>query len=90
MCYRYFINIRTELMAQIIVRNLDDQLKARLQMKAEILGHSMEEEVRQIIEKALDDKPSNLGNKIAARFEGLNFDSDNSIFKEQSIKNPEL
>jgi antitoxin FitA len=41
-------------MAQILVRNLDDRLKARLQRRARSNGRSMEAEVREILSSALN------------------------------------
>jgi antitoxin FitA len=40
-------------MAQLVVRNLDDQLKERLRQSAAAHGHSMEEEARLILHRAL-------------------------------------
>lgn len=40
-------------MAQILVRNLDDRLKARLQRRAKRNGRSMEAEAREILRDAL-------------------------------------
>lgn len=40
-------------MAQILVRNLDDPLKARLQRRAKRNGRSMEAEAREILRDAL-------------------------------------
>ncbi|WP_276204783.1 MULTISPECIES: hypothetical protein [unclassified Halomonas] len=40
-------------MAAITVRNLDDELKAQRRVQAANHGHSMEEEVRLILRKAL-------------------------------------
>lgn len=40
-------------MAQILVRNLDDRLKARLQRRAKRNGRSMEAEAREILQDAL-------------------------------------
>jgi antitoxin FitA len=42
-------------MAQILVRNLDDRVKARLQRRAKRNGRSMEEEAREILRNALKD-----------------------------------
>jgi plasmid stability protein len=41
------------MMAQILVRNVEDRLKARLQKRAKRNGHSMEAEVREILRDAL-------------------------------------
>jgi plasmid stability protein len=40
-------------MAQILIRNLDDGLKGRLQRRAKHHGHSMEAEARDILRNAL-------------------------------------
>ena len=58
-------------MAQLLVRNLETQLKVRLQKRAKRHGQSMEEEVRDILRDALkqEDVPSSgLGTEIAALF----------------------
>ena len=58
-------------MAQFIVRDLEESVKARLKRRAERHGRSMEEEVRQILRNALKDEnrpPPKLGSRIAARF----------------------
>ena len=39
-------------MAQVIVRNLDDQVVAALERKAELHGCSLEQELRDILSKA--------------------------------------
>ncbi|MCY1295197.1 hypothetical protein D9M68_336540 [compost metagenome] len=53
-------------MASITIRNLDDELKARLRVVAASHGRSMEEEVRVILAEALakQDKPSGMGTRI--------------------------
>jgi len=43
-------------MAQILVRNLDDRLKLRLQRRAKQNSRSMEEEAREILRSALREK----------------------------------
>jgi plasmid stability protein len=61
-------------MGQILVRKVDDALKRKLQRRAERHGHSMEEEVRNILRNAVKDesKPEKgLGTMIAERFRGL-------------------
>ncbi|MCY1283685.1 hypothetical protein D9M68_524130 [compost metagenome] len=57
-------------MASITIRNLDDDLKARLRVVAASHGRSMEEEVRVILAEALakQDKPSGMGSRIHSRF----------------------
>ncbi len=58
-------------MAQLLVRNIDEDLKARLKRRALAHGNSMEEEVRQILHCALNESvPSGVGfgRRIAGRF----------------------
>jgi len=58
-------------MAQLIVRDLEDAVKARLKRLAERHGRSMEEEVRDILRNAAKEEnlpPPDLGSRIAARF----------------------
>ena len=43
-------------MAQLVVRNLDDEVKAKLRRRAEAHGHSMEEEVRAILRDAVKEE----------------------------------
>jgi plasmid stability protein len=58
-------------MAQFIVRNLEDDVKARLKRRATHHGRSMEEEVRHILRDAVKEqnqRVTKLGSRIAARF----------------------
>ena len=58
-------------MAQIVIRQLDDDVKAKLQRRAREHGRSTEEEVREILRNAVRDQdrpPSRLGTRISARF----------------------
>ncbi len=58
-------------MAQLIVRNLEDEVKEKLRRLAAAHGRSMEEEVRAILRDAVKDGPrpkAGLGTRIAARF----------------------
>ena len=64
-------------MAQVIVRNIDDDVKAGLKRRASQHGWSMEEEVRQILRRAVSEKTqtrTKLGSRIAARFAGAGLD----------------
>ena len=60
-------------MASITVRDLDDSLKARLRIQSAQHGHSMEEEVRQILRRALSGKVEQLGlgTRLSERFSEL-------------------
>jgi plasmid stability protein len=60
-------------MAQVIVRNIEDDVKAGLKARASEHGWSMEEEVRQILRRAVSAEARvrpKLGSRIAARFVG--------------------
>ncbi|MBT9560097.1 MAG: toxin-antitoxin system [Myxococcales bacterium] len=65
-------------MAQMLIRNLDDDIKARLVRQAKMNGRSAEEEARTILRLALapdeDNQPSGLGTQWAKAFSHLNFD----------------
>jgi len=68
-------------MAQLLVRNLDENVKERLRRRAALRGHSMEEEVRDILRAAADQElevqpVTGLGTRIARRFAGLGLDAD--------------
>ena len=61
-------------MASITIRNLDDDVKTRLRMRAAEKGRSMEEEARQILREAVgrEEAPANgLGTAIHERFKPL-------------------
>ena len=61
-------------MPQLLVRNLDAEVKSRLQRRARRHGRSMEEEVREILRDATKAEATNrkgLGTRIAARFRAI-------------------
>jgi antitoxin FitA len=57
-------------MASITIRNLDDDIKRRLRVRAAEHGRSMEEEARDILRQVVGQPsaPLNLGQAIHARF----------------------
>jgi plasmid stability protein len=61
--------------AQLVVRNLEQDVKARLQKRAKKHGRSMEEEVRDILRNAVGrDKPKaqeGFGTRFASHFKGI-------------------
>ncbi len=65
-------------MAQMIVRNIGEDLKAGLKRLAGQHGWSMEEEVRQILYRAVQEagngNPGKLGTRMAACFAGIGLD----------------
>ena len=61
-------------MAQLVVRNIENEVKTRLQRRAKRNGRSMEEEVREILRDAAKNEGSRrkgLGTEIAALFRGI-------------------
>jgi antitoxin FitA len=66
-------------MAQLVVRNLEEDVKARLQRRAARHGRSMEEEIRDILRDAVKNegrRAGGLGTRIAKRFKGIGLDQD--------------
>lgn len=64
-------------MAQLVVRNLEDDVKRRLQRRAARHGRSMEDEVRDILRDAVKDEDRRtvgLGTEIAAMFAEVGFE----------------
>jgi antitoxin FitA len=56
-------------MAQVIVRNLDDDVVSSLKFKAELHGHSLEQELRNILKRAAEltsEEKLALADRIAA------------------------
>jgi plasmid stability protein len=81
-CYHQSPNVppktRNLEIAQIIVRNLESDLKTALKQRASQHGCSMEEEIRQILRRAVNEAttaPYGLGSRIAARFADLGLDA---------------
>jgi plasmid stability protein len=66
-------------MGQLLVRQLDDNVKAKLQRRARRHGRSTEEEVREILSNAVrgeDGMRAPLGSRLAARFTRIGLDED--------------
>jgi antitoxin FitA len=66
-------SLREASVAQILIRNLEDDVKAKLQRRARSHGRSTEEEVREILRAAVyveEGARSPLGTRIARRFAG--------------------
>ncbi len=78
-------------MAQFVVRNIENAVKARLQRRARRNGRSMEEEVRDILRDAVngEDVPAGgLGTEISALFAKVGLDSDIPELRGHEIKPP--
>jgi antitoxin FitA len=79
-------------MAQILVRDIEDDVKERLQRRAARHGHSMEAEIRDILRdvvKADMEPAGGLGTEIAALFRGIGLKRGEEIpeLRGFSIKN---
>jgi plasmid stability protein len=65
--------------AQILIRRLDDDVKAALQRRARRHGRSTEQEAREILASAVhsgEQAPGRLGSRIAARFQGVGLEGE--------------
>jgi antitoxin FitA len=66
-------------MAQVLIRNIEEDVKTLLKQRAMRHGQSMEEEVRQILRDAVmsgTPLPIKLGSRIAERFSCIGLESD--------------
>ncbi len=78
-------------MAQFVVRNLADSVKARLQRRARRNGHSLEEEVRDILRVAVNEEDvpaAGLGTEISALFAKAGLDSELPELRGHSLQPP--
>lgn len=76
-------------MAQLIVRQLDDDVKLALQRRARAHDRSTEEEVREILRAAVhtgQSAPVKLGTTIADRFRGHGLRDDIAELRGQPIR----
>ena len=80
-------------MAQVLVRQLDDDLKEKLQRRARRHGRSTEEEIREILRNAVRGEGSirmPLGSRIAARFRRVGLDEEIPELRGQSARPAKL
>jgi plasmid stability protein len=78
-------------MAQLVVRNLENEVKNKLQRRARRNGRSMEAEVRDILRNAANEEEAatgNLGSDIATLFQNLGLKEDIPELRGQAIKPP--
>jgi len=76
-------------MGQLVVRNIENAVKTRLQRRARKHGRSMEEEVRDILRNAVneEDVPAGgLGSEISSLFTNVGLDSDIPELRGHQIK----
>jgi plasmid stability protein len=80
-------------MAQLIVRNLETEVKQRLQRRALRHGRSMEEEARDILRDALKEEVQargGLGTEIASLFRGIGLDEGIAELRGHTMKPAEF
>jgi antitoxin FitA len=72
------ISTLERLMAQLLVRNLDDDIKSKLQQRARRHGRSTEEEVREILRNAVWNTQTTepLGKRLRALFGEIGLEED--------------
>ena len=78
-------------MAQLVVRNLENSVKDRLQRRAKRHGRSMEEEVRDILRHAVHEEQApagGLGTEIARLFSREGLQSEIGELRGHRIKAP--
>ena len=83
------IVISNQAVAQLIVRDLEEEVKRRLQGLARRHGRSTEAEVREILRAAVAGEtapPGPLGSRLAARFTGVGLDEPFPEFRDQAAK----
>ena len=80
-------------MAQILIRQLDDDVKRKLVQRARRHGRSTEEEVREILRNAVrdaDEPPIRLGSRISARFTGIGLQEEISELRGHPVRPAEF
>jgi plasmid stability protein len=75
--------------AQILIRQLDEDTKSKLRRLAQQHGRSTEEEVREILRNAVrevDEPPAKVGSRIAARFSGVGLKQEVAELRGQPVQ----
>lgn len=76
-------------MAQFVVRNIEAEVKLRLQRRAKRHRRSMEEEIRDILRNAAREKDASeggLGSAIASLFTKVGFDAEIPELRGHEVK----
>ena len=76
-------------MAQLIISDLEDEVKAKLQRRAKRHGRSLKEEVRQILRDATKTETANrkgLGTEIASHFRKIGLRKGEEIKELREIR----
>jgi antitoxin FitA len=81
-------------MAQLIVRNLEDDVRDKLRALAAKHGRSMEEEIREILREAVlrtsIEVSAKLGTRVAKRFKQYGLDGEIEELRGQPAKPADL
>lgn len=80
-------------MAQLIVRNLEDDVRDKLRDLARSHGRSMEEEAREILRGAVLNQRTaspQIGSRLAQRFAAVGLDEPIPELRGQPVKPPNL
>lgn len=80
-------------MAQVVVRQLDQNVKERLKRRAKRHGRSVEAEIREILQTAVHEVSppvTRLGSRIAARFKGKGLREELPELRGQPARGAEL
>jgi plasmid stability protein len=80
-------------MAQVIVRNLDETVKRKLQQRAARHGRSMEAEIREILRDAVKDdvrRRSGFGTEATTLFRGIGLEEPIRELRGYPIKPPKF
>jgi plasmid stability protein len=91
-CVAIMIATETD-MAQLIVRDLDDAVKRKLQRRAAQHGRSMEEEIRDILRDAIKDdgrRRGGFGTESAKLFRGIGLEEPIRELRGYPIKPPKF
>jgi plasmid stability protein len=81
--------LEASIMAQMVVRNLEDDVKLKLQQRARQHGRSTEEEVREILREAVRSEPQKtkpLGKRLKALFSDIGLEQDILEWRGQPAK----
>jgi antitoxin FitA len=77
-------------MAQLVVRNIEEDVKTRLKRRAKQHGQSLEEEVRDILRDAARERKlksgGGLGTEIAAMFSTIGLEQEITELRGHKIK----
>jgi plasmid stability protein len=80
-------DVEEEGVAQFVVRNIEKEVKLRLQRRASRHGRSMEEEVRDILRNAVNEQDiGGLGTEIASLFARVGLDEEISELRGYETK----